>query len=191
MSINTAKKYIDETGIDWHSRSGAYFRYLILSEKPASYPPLWLQKLEYLPGVRTVAADIDPQNSSESIHQANKFSTRKKIENKLDNVRIIKKIKNKILDSFGRRSAQEINDENSFNTSVCIELCADSKENLDKCTDIVVETADDMGIVLEPIQQKHAQAVEFCSPIGSNQLDISQRMDDEASATTGGFVLFK
>ena len=41
MSINNAEPYIEETGVDWHSRSGSYFRYLTFSEKPASYLLLW------------------------------------------------------------------------------------------------------------------------------------------------------
>lgn len=180
--------HIEETGDDWHSRSGCYFRYLTLTEKPASYPPLWVQELVYLPGVQTVTGYIDRQNSSESIRQANKFSIRKNVENKLDNIGIIKRVKNKILNSFGRRSVREINQENSFNTGVYIEICADSKENLDKLTDNVIETADDMGIVLEPIQQKHTQAIKCCVPTGPNPLNICQRMDDKAAGTILGSI---
>lgn len=190
MSLSIEETPIEKTGVDWHCRANSYFRYLTLSEKPASYPILWLNTVEHFPGVRTVTAHIDPQNSSESIHQANKISIRKKIKNKLENISSIEKAKNKILQSFGRRSAQEINEENSFNVSVYIELCAGSKENLDRCTELVINAADEMDIVLEPIQHRHVQAFQCCAPTGSNPLSINQRMNDEATATTAGFGLY-
>lgn len=181
---------IEEEGVDWHRRSDAYFRYLTLSKKVTTFPLLWINRLEYLPGVRAVSAHINPHSSSDSIHQANKFSMGKKLENKLFDIDIVKKAKNKLLYTFGLESSQKINEENSFDVSVYIELCSDSKENLDICTNTVIKVAEHMGIPLEPIQKKHVQAFQSCAPIASDPVNNKQHVNNEATAATAGFAFF-
>lgn len=179
----------DEVGINWFRQNGIYYRHLTLSHKPPVYPLFWVYNLEYIPGVRTVSLHIDPVDSSKSIHQAKRFSLRKKLQNTLPNVGVLRHARNKLLQIFGKRSGKNISDEKSFNVSVYIQLHSKRKKSLDQLTDLVTSVAEEMEIRLEPIQNKHIEAFRSCEPLAQNQLDISFRMDVEATAATSFIFL--
>lgn len=179
----------DEVGPDWYRQNGAYFRHLALSHKPNRYPIFWVYSLEHYPGVRSISIHVEPADNSKSVHQANRFSLRKKLQNATSNISILWHAKNKMLQALGKDGAETISDESSFNLSVYFQLCVGRKERLDFCTELLIEAAEEFGIPLEPIQMSHTEAMQSCSPIGLDQLDMSFRMDAEAAAATS-FVFF-
>lgn len=182
-------RIFDEVGPDWYQQNGAYFRHLALAHKPNKYPICWVYSLEHFPGVRSVSIHVKQVDNSKSVHQANRFSLRKKLQNATWNISILRHAKNKMLQALGKEGAETISDESSFNLSVYFQLCAGSKEDLDFCTGLIIEAAEDFGISLEPIQMSHTEAMQSCAPIGLDQLDMSFRMDAEAAAATS-FVFF-
>jgi len=168
--INTSN--IQEIGIDWYKQDDVYKRCMCLSHLPNNVSVADLRALAHAEGIDRYTSTISNRPEDSKCDQTSFLSTQiSSMLNVLDQSRIFKKARNKILSDQTDDTTEKIN-EHTLRASILFRLKAGSKIKLDDYTENVSTIANEIGAEIIPVEESPELLISAMEPFGTRSGDI-------------------
>lgn len=171
-----------------------FVRVLYISKLPKSVTPRFYNRITTLNNYNIITTlNITPENPAKVIKMVNKKISGMKTE-RLEKIKkanknnynyeavIDEKLEDAITDAKELRDALKNKKQKLFSNNALICIQTDSREELNKATQIVKDIASEYSIILYNLDWQQLEGLQNCLPFGWNNLQIQRSLTSESSA---------